>query len=156
MGLGPSYQENFWGHAFYWLRIPPPTTGSEYYCVDKITEDLKIPRLFTLCFLPKLGPVNPQYLVSSLHFLSKLHSIFINSIILATCVPTLFKNFLEIQNVDVQNLDITIILFLLFKNLRDHLSTDLCESPLSFQSISGDSLSVFFRSYLNSHKNFAI
>ena len=30
------------------------TTGSEYYyCVDEITEDLKVPR-FSLCFLTKL------------------------------------------------------------------------------------------------------
>ena len=54
-----------------------------YYCVDKITEDLKIPRFFRSASSPTalqfklccLGPVNPQYLVSWLCSLSKLLSI---------------------------------------------------------------------------------
>ena len=44
-------------------------------------------------------------------------------------LPTLFKNFLEIQKLAVPNLDIIMILSLLFKHLKDHLSTYLPDSP---------------------------
>ena len=59
-------------------------TGSEYHCVDKIIEDLKSPRVFVVVFpfqtalqfeLYCEGPVNAEYLVSSLCFLSRLYSI---------------------------------------------------------------------------------
>ena len=58
--------QNFW--MIYFTFFYRETIGREYcYCVDKMTEDLKIPRFFVVFPL--------QYLVSWLCFVSKLLSI---------------------------------------------------------------------------------